>query len=490
MTKKTWVWAVVCGLLACAAASAQCVSLLQPVSLPVVFPNHEAGPVAWTGSLLGVAKLDSDQFSNAIWFGVYDGNLLQVVNDKLVVPVSAGGPLALLWNGSDFGLFYETQSNQQLTLQRIDLNGNTIGAPVAIAPGHALGTTQDFDFAWDATGKAYWIARTTRSGFDRGLWLTTVSASGVHYGDDLITFNISDSPHPRLAVADGVRGTLIGLQSLGGVTWSRVVDGQEEQAFAVVTPGQPVTAVATVAKGATNGVIATDGRFFLLAYESPASGGTTEIRTTKFDTTGRLVSADSRLVSPSGIDVVPASLVANNTLGEWALLYIDAQFGVLSTFPPDTRLRRIPFDSSAPQSDTLFVFDQTKRSLQPTGNMLWTGSAYVGAIGRYISRVEGSESYLVRHCPLIASIIATPSINNPNQPITFVATTSGGNGPYTYAWTFGDVSAPAQGPTVSHSYRDVGAYVATVTVRDQTGGVTIARTTVQIAILKHRAAKK
>ena len=39
MTAKSWVVAVVCGLLLASSAAAQCVSALGPVSQPVVFPT-------------------------------------------------------------------------------------------------------------------------------------------------------------------------------------------------------------------------------------------------------------------------------------------------------------------------------------------------------------------------------------------------------------------------------------------------------------------
>src|SRR5437660_11943132 len=85
MTAKSWVVAVVCGLLLASPAAAQCVSTLVPVSQPVVFPNRAAGPIAWTGSLFGMAKQDADSSTNAIWSAVYDANLNQVRADRLIV---------------------------------------------------------------------------------------------------------------------------------------------------------------------------------------------------------------------------------------------------------------------------------------------------------------------------------------------------------------------------------------------------------------------
>src|ERR1051325_518050 len=203
MTRRSWLWAVVCALVACVPASAQCPSLLQPVSLPVVFPNHEAAPLAWTGSLLGVSKSDSDQLVNAIWFGVYDANGNQVAGYKLAASTSAKGPLKVVWNGSEFALFYTTPSTTQLTMQRIDVNANPIGGPVSILPGHAIFPGQDFDFVWDATRNAYVILRSVASGFERGVWLSVVGAAGATKSEEVLSFNIADPTQPRIAVTPG-----------------------------------------------------------------------------------------------------------------------------------------------------------------------------------------------------------------------------------------------------------------------------------------------
>jgi len=482
MTKRCWAWAVICGLLACVSAWAQtqCVSGLVTVSAPVSFPNREAGPDAWTGALLGVTKLDSDRSTNAIWLGVYDGNLNPAIPDRLVVPTSANGPLALVWNGSDFGLFYQQPATLQLMMQRVSIGTVPIGNPVAIAPGHALAGGQEFNFTWDATRSAYVIARSSLSGFERGLWLTTAGVDGTTKTNDQLTFNVFDTATPRVAVTSS--GVI-------AVTWARVINNQEELAFAIVVPGQPLTNIATVAQNATHALMATDNRIFFEVYQSPAPGNTTEIRASKFDTTGRVVAADSRLVAPSGVDAVPASFIATDR--EWALEYVDAIFGAQSTFPGDTRLLRIPFDTSLPQSNTLFSPDVTKRSLAPTGTIAWTGTFYTGPIGRYLSQAEGSESYLVRDCPLVATAVATPRIALPNATVTFTATATGGTGgPYSYSWQFGDISTAEQGQTRTHVFARVGTYTATVTVTDAYGAVAVSRFTVQVANPKHRAAGK
>ncbi|MFM7470386.1 MAG: Ig-like domain-containing protein, partial [Nodosilinea sp.] len=56
---------------------------------------------------------------------------------------------------------------------------------------------------------------------------------------------------------------------------------------------------------------------------------------------------------------------------------------------------------------------------------------------------------------------------------TFSATaTDPGKDTLTYTWNFGDGSAPATGQSVSHTYRQNGTYIATLTVTDDDGGFT------------------
>src|SRR5437868_11353303 len=108
MIARTWVVAVVCSILLAAPAGAQCVSTAIPVSQPVVFPNHGAGPLAWTGSKYGLAKQDASRFSNAIYFSIYDAGLNQNGSDVPIASSSLAGPHALVWNGSEFAVFYQT----------------------------------------------------------------------------------------------------------------------------------------------------------------------------------------------------------------------------------------------------------------------------------------------------------------------------------------------------------------------------------------------
>jgi hypothetical protein len=481
MTAKSWVVAVVCAFLLAGSVAAQCVSTLVPVSQPVVFPNRAAGPLAWTGSLFGMAKQDADPSTNAIWFGVYDGSLNQVRADTLIAAATFAGPRLLLWNGTEFAVFYQTP-NFQLTFRRIDVNGNPIGGPIAVAPQHALAPSEEFDAAWDPTRKAYIVLHSITTGFERGVWLTVIAADGTQKSDEPITFFIADPMFPRVAVT--ATGTI-------GIVYSRTVNGvngaQQELAFAIVVPGTPSSSIATVRAGGANPRLATDGKFFFVLYTLPVSGGGNVLRSVKYDTAGRVATADALLLSGAP-DALPFSLIANAPLSEWALLYVMYPAGVLNPSVAETRLRRIPF-AGGTTADLPFILDSSKRSLAPQSDLTWNGSAYIASVGRVLSLADGTESYLARHCPFLVSISASTTLTIPNAPIAMTANPISGAPPYSFTWSFGDISGNERGPTVSHAYRDLGTYTVTVTATDRDGGMTSSTLTITIANLRHRAAR-
>jgi hypothetical protein len=111
-----------------------------------------------------------------------------------------------------------------------------------------------------------------------------------------------------------------------------------------------------------------------------------------------------------------------------------------------------------------------------TGSMV---SCTPAAIGNFSVQVRisdsnggvGSSSVLVLGvaAPLSAVITATSTTPTSDQGVAFGANVSGGTGPITYAWEFGDGASPATGATVDHTFRSPGAYRVTLWVNDSTG---------------------
>ena len=68
-------------------------------------------------------------------------------------------------------------------------------------------------------------------------------------------------------------------------------------------------------------------------------------------------------------------------------------------------------------------------------------------------------------CPLSTSFTAAPPLPIVNVPVTFTATTTGGQSPYTTAWNFGDGST-GSGLSIAHIYTAIGSFTITETATD------------------------
>ena len=75
------------------------------------------------------------------------------------------------------------------------------------------------------------------------------------------------------------------------------------------------------------------------------------------------------------------------------------------------------------------------------------------------------NSACTTNCPLSTSFTNAPSLPLVNMPVTFTATTTGGLGPYTTAWNFGDGST-GSGLSASHIYTATGSFTITETATD------------------------
>ena len=77
-----------------------------------------------------------------------------------------------------------------------------------------------------------------------------------------------------------------------------------------------------------------------------------------------------------------------------------------------------------------------------------------------------SDAWQLSAQALTVSVTATPTAGPAPLNVTFAATVSGGTGPYTIAWTFGDGSAAATLDSVSHVYVEPGSFTAEISVTD------------------------
>lgn len=438
-------------LAAITARAADCVSTSQLVSARSSELNRTAGPIAFSGSVLGVAKNETN-FTKSIWFGLYDEQLNTLRPDVKVVDGSFDGAQALLWSGSDFGLFYlDTFGFPRFF--RIAADGTPVGGAVALP--HGVFPEDEFSFAWDPFRQAYLVLHSITQGPENGLWLTAIGRDGSIKFDRLLYTFIASPAVPRVAAAaDGTIGVLFVHKVIPGTSYLRL-DAQE-RFFA------PVQVSAVQGRRV---VIAARGNQFGIAMQAGLAGGRTEIRWLVIESAGTVVVSDRTLVTPRGIDVAPVSLVATPT--EWALAYDESIHG-FREFAGEYRLRRFT-QTGAMLSDTLFASDALRSTLLTRFPLVWTGTSFISSIARLIPN-EGSDSYLIRHCPLIGTASADQTILRLLDTIRVTATATGGSPEYTFTWDFGDNTRAEGGPVVTHRYDRFGTYTVTLTTTDRAGG--------------------
>lgn len=461
--------ASVVALLTALAVQGDCVSSNELISIRATQPNRVAGPVAWTGTSLAIAK-NEHSTAKPIWIGIYDQNGT-LLRDVKVVDQAAAGAQALLWTGSDFGLFYEPVG--QLRYQRIAADGTPIGGPVQVP--HLIFPDDEFDFAWDPTRQAHLILHRVTQGPEVGLWLTAIGRDGSVKLDRPLYSFLAEVALPRIAVAsNGTVGIFFVHGTTPGTSFLRV-DAQDRFVAPVTIAPQTPLDVAVAARGNELG----------LARQVSVAGGKTEIHWMVVDTNAATVVSDRLLVAPSGVDVAPVALVA--APDEWALGYDDSALGFRS-HSGEYRLHRFT-QTGTTISNTVFAAERVRATLLTRHPFVWNGSAYVSSVAKFVSPVEGSDSYLLRHCPLIGRPSADRTIVRLLETVTFSASASGGTPGYRHQWDFGDHAQVETAPTFQHRYDRLGTYTITLTTTDDAGGRSVATMTVQVVRGKNRAVR-
>jgi hypothetical protein len=478
-------------LLAAAGAGAQCTSAIGSVSQQFVFPNHAAGPVATNGTILVVAKTDPTDQVNPIFVGRYDLNLSPVAaDDQKVASASLSGPVALVSGGSDFALFYQ-RPDEQLMLQRIDAQGILIGGPLPVAPQHAPTPAQEFDVAFDAARNGYVIVHTITQGRDFGLWLTILNRDGSQQFDQAISYFAGDLVRPR--VTSAANGRM-------GIAWVRADDPNTGIYFQIVDRANlPVITqklTSAIPRFGNFVLSTTPSGSYLILFGAPPPSGPAPKPASIIWSIGISANGVSGGVSPfiSGRDVddvAPVALTFNSARGENALLYSYARFG-FATGVPDLRLRR--FTPGDIPSDTIFSPNSAISPFPTRWPLIWTGLSYVDTVTRPggSPRSEGTDTYLIKHCPFIVSIAADKQFVLPYRDVNFTATVTGGAAPFDFVWDFGDLTTGVHGSSLPHSYARIGTYIVSVTGTDSAGARATATFTVTVvdSIGRHRAVRK
>jgi hypothetical protein len=463
MAGKQLRWAIALCILATVlpVRAEDCVSILRTVAHPVVYPNIAAGPVAVSGSVLGVIKNATDG-TRSIYFSTYDLGLNQLTEDRMVASTSYDRALALLSSGSEFALFYRDQGGL-LLMQRLSLSGQVIGSAISVGTSHLAWNSSQFGFTWDSFRGLYLIVESIPQGSSNGLWLMGITPDGTLKIDQRLSFFFAAEPEPAIAVTSS--GT-IGV--VWGVAESPTANGTTLALQTLDSKGGFSVAL-QFGTNARSPRIATDGSQFLITWSSAQTGGGTLLEWLRASLTGMALQSERKLLTAKGVDVAPVSLMWNAARGEWALAYLDAVLG-FRAFPAELRLFRF-MTAGTLIGDSYFSPDATKNLVSTPYPFIWTGRGYVTGVERFISNVEGSDSYLISHCPLTAIITADNSYPAPGAAVAFDAAVSGGSPSYTYVWDFGDQNGTANVKNPRHTYVFAGDYTVTLTTTDSTQGV-------------------
>jgi PKD domain len=444
---------------AAAAASAQCLSEARVISTRRSDPNLVSGPSAFGGGVLAVAK--SDPTTRRIFVGTYDEHFNPLTPDVLAGTDSPDGPLALIWNGVDFGLFYRTRASQRLVLQRISKSGDPIGTPIPVS-SRVFDLREEADVIWSPLHNAYVVATTFEPNASRDVFITLLSREGIVQRDEN-THVYAAYEAAWLNVAVAADGTI-------GVFYM-AADETIVMAHVTAAPGAYVDHVWT--SGRDLHVTAIGNEFYLV--KQVQVGDKTELRWLVINSLGQAVEPDRLLVAPFGIDIRPLGLTANGE--ELALSYLDADRG-FGVAPGYFRLRRFTTEGTVISDSEFAISDPAQAFAFSEHDFIWTGSSYISpavlASGRDV------DSLLIRHCPLRARITAPSTEVVRNEFVTFTAVAEGGAPGYTYQWNSGDSSIPFVGPTLRYRYIHNGTYTVTLTVTDQSGVVAVSTFTVKV----------
>lgn len=451
------------------AAIGDCVTTTRLLSTRQSSPNLVSGPVAWSGSVLGVAKTQ-EGVASAVWFAVYDEDLQTLIGDRLIANDSRA-IVALEWTGTEFGLFYRTQ-NQRLHLQRLTMMGDPIGGPIAITPSRTVYSGDEIDIEWSPVLDAYVVARDISQGQHKGIWITVVEGEGTHRTDrKLSVFSAAQSDLSVSVTASGVVGIFF-KDFNGTIAFARMIE-----------TGVPI--VHSVAQQAGNYIeTAAHGNRFVVVH-SVANGPKTEIRWIVADTSHQIVRPEGLLVEGTGDDVWPLALISNGE--ELALAYLndeDRTKPLIRSY----RLRRFTIDGTT-LTDTNFAAAGAGAVTRAEADhdFVWTGMSYLQAAAR--TSADLLNSHLLRYCPLRAAIAADVAYGRPGQPVVFTAVPDGGVPGYTYAWTFGDPQRVFRTQSVARTYANTGTYTARLTVTDTTGATVTTTYTVNVVNVKRRSTR-
>jgi hypothetical protein len=454
--------AVLILMAAAGTASAQCVSEVREIYSRTNSSSLVAGPFAWNGDMFAVASRQTSNHS--VWVSFFNEAGDQLL-PNVKVPGSEDSELIdILWNGLEFGLFYETDDHR-LILRRVSTTGELVGPEIEPLKREdfVIGDTDELDLMWSQTHNAYLIARTVNTPSPR-VFLTVIERTGLVRSDEEIATPAAES---LVRIDVTTSGGVIGIFfEQAGTQHIMLSSTDEDGDFR-----DPKKVWATVGDDLVIDARAND---WVLARTQTQGDGRKAIRWKIVDPLGHDVRQEARLVLGTGVDVKPLSLMARGE--EIIITYLDARDGFDMQIG-NYRIRRVNTEGDT-LSDTYFAAtDSGRRRAQTPHDFVWTGNAFVAFVVRNTD--AGDDSFLVRLCALKAEI-AGPTLVHPGDTATFTAVAEGGVPPYGYTWRAG-ITDISSGPTAQVRFDTVGTYTLTLTVTDDTEAIATATFEVTVA---------
>jgi hypothetical protein len=433
-------------------ASAQCVTEVREIYSRSNSTSLVAGPFAWNGQMLAVA---SRQASNkSVWVSFFSEAGDQLFPNVKVPSSDDSELIDILWTGTEFGLFYETEDHR-LILRRVSTTGELIGPSIEpmARQDYLIGDLDQLDLMWSPFHHAYLIARTVNAPVTR-LYLTTIESTGVVRSDEQIA---TTAPESLVRIDVTTSNTVTGIfYEQEGTRHIMLAATDEDGDFRELRKVWSTTGDDLVIDARAND--------FVLARTQTQGDGRKTIRWKIVDQLGRDVRQEARLVIGTGLDVAPLSLMARGD--EIILTYLDSRDGFENQIG-NYRIRRVNTDGDT-LIDTFFAAtDSGRRRAQTPYDFVWTGNAFVAIVVRDTD--AGDDSFLVRLCALKAEI-SGPRVMHPGDTVTFTGTAEGGVPPYSYVWRW-DFFSEAFGPTPQIRFDTAGTYVLTLTITDDTGSI-------------------
>ncbi len=179
--------------------------------------------------------------------------------------------------------------------------------------------------------------------------------------------------------------------------------------------------------------------------------------------------------------VITSTWVSSNPVAQGAPFSVYATItGGVKTNSVYANLATVPGLPSNPVKMVLYhgqwTYNATSGAAAPgtfTGFVNASGPAGQTTVQAVTIRVSGPTGQLY------VSITAQPTSGVYPLTVSFATTQSGGTGPFTYSWSFGDGgTSTVQNP--SHTYTTAGTFLATLSVTDSKGNVASATVTITV----------